>query len=176
MKARPSVDELRSLLDYDPKTGVLTWRYRPRERPTWNTRYAGTPAGTLKKREIQVKIGARLYRAHQLAWAIHTGEWAPGKIDHRDSDFTNNAILNLRPATTAQNNSNRRVVAGVVGYKGVYYCRRHARYAAQIKAELKWSWLGLHDTAEAAARAYDVAAIELHGEFAVTNASLGLLT
>ena len=48
----PTATYLRERLSYDPKTGVLRWRRRPRSHfetdniwGTWNTRYAGQTAG-----------------------------------------------------------------------------------------------------------------------------------
>lgn len=46
---------------------------------------------------------------------------------------------------------------------------------ASIRCQGKLIFLGVFETAEDAARAYDEAAIRLHGEQAVTNKSLGLL-
>lgn len=49
---RVTASEARALLNYDPETGVLSWKRRERERfateqkfKAWNTRYAGKPAG-----------------------------------------------------------------------------------------------------------------------------------
>jgi hypothetical protein len=53
-------------------------------------------------------------------------------------------------------------------FRGVYRSRS-GRYAAQIGHSKEKSWLGTFDAAEDAARAYDAAAVKLHGERAVTN-------
>lgn len=98
--------------------------------------------------------------------------WLP----RRDSwGRLNNRWSNIRPATPSENKCNRRPVKGACPYRGVYFVKRLARYGAQIKKNGEWRWLGLHETPEAAARAYDSAALQLHGKFAITNESLGLL-
>jgi hypothetical protein len=53
-------------------------------------------------------------------------------------------------------------------FRGVYRTPS-GRYAAQIRHSKEKSWLGTFDAAEDAARAYDAAAVKLHGERAVTN-------
>lgn len=176
-----SVDEIKSLVTYDPITGLLHWVYRTLAKTEWNTRYADQIAGTLTKDgHIQINISEngkpRLFHAHRVAWALMTGEWPTHQVDHENCIPNDNRWENLRSATSGQNNSNRSVVAGKVPYKGVYYISKNKKYAAQIKHERKWQWLGVHQTAEAAAQAYDCAAIQLHGEYAKTNVELGLLS
>ena len=55
------------------------------------------------------------------------------------------------------------------GYKGVRLFKNKWGARIQVKGERKF--LGLFNTAEEAAKAYDVAAMELHGEFANLNFS-----
>ncbi len=50
-----TAEELRSIIEYNPESGVLTWRARPREHfqsericKIWNTKYAGKIAGTIQ--------------------------------------------------------------------------------------------------------------------------------
>lgn len=57
----------------------------------------------------------------------------------------------------------------VSGYFGVYWETKRARWRATIKNDRKTKFLGYHKTAEEAARAYDVAARELHGSVAKQN-------
>lgn len=177
---RLPVEVLRQLISYEPETGDLRWKYRPQARTEWNNKHAGTVAGTLtKKGSVQINITSNghssLYHAHRIAWALMTGEWPTHRLDHSDCDPANNKWANLRPATCSQNNANRSNVDGAVPYRGVYFMRSKGRYAAQIKKDRQHTWLGLHDTAEDAARAYDRAANQLFGEYAKTNSSLGLL-
>ena len=61
-----------------------------------------------------------------------------------------------------------RSVCQALAYKGV-------QIRAHIRHDGKLIFLGTFESAEAAAIAYDEAAIRMHGEFAVTNKSLGLL-
>jgi hypothetical protein len=82
----------------------------------------------------------------------------------------NNLRRNIRRATKTQNQHNVGIRAdNATGFKGVSFAKREAKCLAQIRANGKMLSLGLHDAAEAAARAYDHAARRLHGEFARLN-------
>jgi hypothetical protein len=93
-----------------------------------------------------------------------------GEIDHRDCDGLNNQLDNLRSCTHAQNACNRRMQkSNKAGYKGVWMRPKAGTYRAQVIANGVRRYLGTFDTAESAARAYNLAALELHGEFARLN-------
>lgn len=81
-------------------------------------------------------------------------------IDHINGNSLDNRRCNLRLATRAQNNANRPRVGG--GYKGVSLDRKTGKWLAFI-------YLGMFDSAEAAAAAYDKQAESLHGEFHFKN-------
>jgi hypothetical protein len=91
-------------------------------------------------------------------------------VDHIDHDGLNNTRANLRAATSAQNSANSRKPQkpGHSKFKGVTK-HPHGKWQAQIKADGKYRYLGLFDTEEAAAKAYDDAAHRLFGEFACAN-------
>lgn len=90
------------------------------------------------------------------------------EIDHWDGDGLNNTRANLRFATTAQNQANRRRSRNnTTGFKGVSWCR--GRYRARIKINSRYTSLGVYDSGPEAARAYDQAALIHHGEFARLN-------
>lgn len=91
-----------------------------------------------------------------------------GIVDHKDRNKLNNSRVNLREATRSQNNSNIPLPShNTSGYMGV---SKHGNYwLATIKAEGKKLCLGYHATKEAAALAYNAAALKYRGEFASLN-------
>lgn len=90
-----------------------------------------------------------------------------GKIDHINGDGLDCRRSNLRVATDAQNRWNARRPRSKSGYIGVkaYSVKSGMRYAARMNG----IQISSHDTAEEAAKAYDVYARKLYGEFAVLN-------
>jgi hypothetical protein len=91
-------------------------------------------------------------------------------IDHRDHEGLNNCKYNLRAATVQQNSWNRRQGdKGSSKYKGVMRIKPRGKYRATILVDGKKKHLGYFDNEEDAARAYDAAAKEHRGEFAVLN-------
>jgi hypothetical protein len=100
----------------------------------------------------------------------------PGLWDHRDLNPLNNQRHNLRAATEIQNNQNRRLHSrNSSGYKGVSWQQSRSKWKASIMANNQAIYLGLFNSPEDAAKAYDKAALEYHQEFALTNKMLGKL-
>ena len=176
-----TAEQLRSVLDYDPTTGLFRWREGINH---WR---AGLPAGTLstpkwrgphiviglgttsEKRYQWIGIKKKVYFAHRLAWLWVNGEWPSGPIDHINCDGTDNRITNLRVATDAQNSCNRkRRSDNTSGFKGVSRNKRDRNWTAHITHDKITYNLGYFDTPEAAHAAYCEAARRLHGEFART--------
>ena len=177
-----SPDLLRQLLDYDPETGVLTWRARTPDMfkdgnigrsancSAWNSRYAGTVAGSPDyEGYILISILGKTYRASRVSFAIVNGYWPKDEIDHKDCASSDDRFCNLREATRAQNASNRRTPKNnTSGYKGVTFHKHHRKYLAQIGHRGLNIYLGLFDAAEEAAERRAEESARLHGEFART--------
>ena len=167
-----TANQLRAVLDYSPHLGVFLWRKREPLRMydrSWNTRSAGTVAGTptIQRGYIQILLFGRLYLAHRLAFLWMTGKWPEFEADHRDNDPSNNKWANLRDATSSQGSMNtRRRSDNTSGFKGVWFEKRRNHWVADIEANGRKHHLGSFPTAEAAKAARDEAARRLHGEFA----------
>jgi hypothetical protein len=94
-----------------------------------------------------------------------------GQADHYpDPNGLNNQRSNLRKANNDENSRNQRLSkANTSGFKGVYWNKNAQKWQAQIVCSQKHYYLGLFDSAEVAARAYDAKALELFGKFANLN-------
>jgi hypothetical protein len=91
-------------------------------------------------------------------------------VDHRNRDGLDNRKSNLRPATNTQNLANQGPRSGASSrFKGVSFDSSRGKWCANVHCENKHFRLGRFSTEEAAARAYDEKAVELFGEFALTN-------
>lgn len=95
-------------------------------------------------------------------------------VDHINGDTLDNRRSNLRPASYSDNNANTiKRWGGRAGYKppykGVSWDNNRNCWMATIRRNKIKRFLGRFESAEDAARAYDKAARQLHGEFAVLN-------
>ena len=98
------------------------------------------------------------------------------EVDHfPDHNGLNNQRHNLRVATHSENLHNQRIrTDNTSGFKGVFWIKQTQKWNAKIKIDGRFKYLGSFASRVGAARAYDVAAIKYHGDFACTNTMLGL--
>lgn len=103
-------------------------------------------------------------------------EWA--EVDHADGDGLNNRRSNLRDGTGLSKNKPNRGIQrnNTSGFKGVGWNKAQRKWVANIKVNRKQIYLGTYDTPQAAADAYDQAAVLHFGEYAKTNAALSRAT
>ena len=137
--------------------GQYKWHAVKRDR-TW---YAATSAERRRGRSIYM---------HRLI----AGE--SKHVDHRNHDGLNNTRKNLRVCTNQQNRHNTQKTRGEAKYKGVSRDKRQPGrpWAAYIWNDNRKISLGSYPTQEEAARAYNAAAIQYHGEFANLNSIEGM--
>lgn len=88
-------------------------------------------------------------------------------VDHIDNNPLNNTRSNLVVCTQGHNISNGSYAVGATGYRGVTLDKRKVGgkcYFARIRNRHERINLGHYSTAEAAAIAYNIAALKLFGE------------
>jgi len=148
-----TADELRKQLDYDPLTGIFTYRINQRYKK------AGMVAGRISNHGgVTITICGQDHQAHRLAWLWYYGKWPDNEVDHLDGDRANNRIANLRDCTRAINMQNqRRPQKGIARkYLCVYPTKKKCgmRYRAIIQVDGKPKHLGYFDTEDEAYAAY----------------------
>lgn len=154
-----TAERLRENVAYEPETGAFLWKKRRMGRTLGKV--LGT---TVWPGYVVIKVDQVVYYAHRLAWLYVHGEWPHGQIDHIDGDKANNAIANLRDATSSQNAAGRRSKRTIAPSRGVM--PHGAGFVARIHHKGVRHYLGYFSTLEAAKAAYEAKAKEIHGEFA----------
>lgn len=157
---------VREFLDYNPITGVLTWKPRARrwfgsnhQCNAFNGKHAGKEAFTAysdKKRKVRGGlILGQSYLAHHVIWLWVTGAWPNTGVDHKDGNPENNRWRNLIEAPQSINNKNaRRRSDNKSGINGVYPAQTGTGYTASIgTGSGQWTRLGTFPTKSQAVRA-----------------------
>lgn len=153
---------VKSLLSYDPFTGIIRWKV-----DRAGQRLAGTAAGNMRSRYTFISINKKRVAAHRIAWAIYYSVWPTDVIDHVDGNGHNNRIFNLRQATQSQNLANQRLSkANTSGIKGVSWVPKKQKWQVGIKVNGKRIGLGYFVDKEEAGKAYAKAAIHYFGDYA----------
>lgn len=119
----------------------------------------------------KAKRAGRYVLMHRLIM----GEPVGLDVDHLNHNGLDNRRQNLRVGTRSQNNANGRPRKdGRSRFKGVSWHAHASRWQVHISKDGVRKNLGLFKDELEAARVYDLAALEVHAEFALTNEMLGL--
>lgn len=167
LKKSLSAERLRELLNYNPKTGIFTWRASATSRRRMNPYVNREQAGSLRPNGYRaIRVDYMLYQEHRLAWLYTYGIWPAEHIDHINRNRADNRIANLREASRGQNLANMPIHKdNLSGYKGVSFHKRLGWFA-RICVNRKHHFLGYHASAMEAHDAYVAAAKRLRGSFA----------
>jgi len=147
-------ERLHELLNYDPLTGVFTWKERINKdgkRNPHNGKVAGSlhPSGYL-----YIRIDGKLYLAHRLAYFFVHGYMPENEIDHKNQIKNDNEIKNLREASRICNMQNQKIsTRNTSGITGVSWDKKRSKWEAQITKNNKQVNLGRFNNQLDAARA-----------------------
>lgn len=123
---------------------------------------------------VHAEHGKQHYYLHRLVVGAGPNEI----VDHADRNGLNNTRSNLRIATRSQNGANRtgdrRRLGTTSEFKGVYFDRARGKWSASISVNGKTRNLGRFAAEVEAAIAYNAAAVEAWGDFALLNDVEGL--
>lgn len=154
-------ESLMRVMNYTQETGAFTWVMPPKN----HGRLKAAEAGSRTTGYVLIKLDGRKYKAHRLAWLFVHGDWPNGEIDHINGNPFDNRISNLRIATSAQNQANRRRNENKQYPKGVRILPS-GRFNARITVSKRLINIGVYETAADASTAYLKAATDYYGEFA----------
>ncbi len=152
------IDEILSIVVYDPLTGFFTWRHGSK---------SGRRAGLIQRHGYRtISLRKHRYYEHRLAFAVVYGRW-PSMIDHVNGDRSDNRLENLREATPSQNSANsKQRSSSLSGMRGVYLERKTGRWYSHITFRGQVFNLGRFGTKDEARIAYVAAKHKLFAEFA----------
>ena len=160
-KPLPPIHIVLERLQYDPDTGIFTWRTNEKV----PKKVAGKVAGSFNKNGYrQIRIHDIRYLAHRLAWLISENK-DPGdlQVDHINGLTDDNRRENLRLVTNSENQHNQRRA------KGYYFHRGARKWAASIRLKGKGVHLGYYKTESEARDAYIKAKAKLHPTSPITK-------
>lgn len=159
MALKITQEELKARLNYNPDTGIFTWKANTRGR-----KFNGTVAGGYDSDGyVVICINYISYKAHQLAYLYMTGDWID-QVDHKDTVKYNNKWDNLRPASNSGNGHNKGLLTtNTSGVKGVSYHRGRWKIRVELNG-VRYNG-GSFVTLEAAAQAVKELRESLVGEF-----------
>lgn len=136
--------------------------YAELSRFRWHFISSGYAARTVKADKKKTTI-----LMHRLVTDAEKGK----VVDHISGDRLDNRRGNLRVTDQVGNQANRTNLGrnSSTGYKGVSWHKGGGKYEAGVSLRGKRHFLGLFVDKHEAARAYNVKALELFGEFARLN-------
>jgi hypothetical protein len=113
-----------------------------------------------------IRFNNKLYRAHHLVYLMFNGV-LPNRIDHINSNRSDNRIENLRIATDSENNCNKTKQSNnTTGYKNVRWHERIKKYEVSVQINKERKYIGVFEDLELADLVAQEARNKFHKEYA----------
>lgn len=124
MSKEISQSYIKSIFNYDPDSGVITFRHSRKPLSTMST-----------NGYLVARLGNEFFMSHRIAWVIINGMIPEGvEVDHMDGDKLNNRIENLRLVSHSVNMKNvgkrKSNTSGVTGVT----ITKSGKYRARVKS------------------------------------------
>lgn len=152
-------NELKSILHYNPETGLFTWLISNSKRVK-----VGDVAGSLSNGYVLICFNKKNYLGHRLAWLYMMGAWPKDQIDHVNGIKNDNHWCNVREATVEENQQNRKNAKknSASSLLGVSWHKKANKWQVYISANKKSKYLGLFENKQEAYEAYLDKKREIH--------------
>jgi hypothetical protein len=143
--------------DFD-RVNAFKW-YAYKDRNTWYAR-----------RSVPSEKAGGRFSAAVLMHRFILGAAKGQPVDHINGDGLDNRRQNIRVCSSKDNARNsKRSLANTSGKKGVHWDAAAGRWRARICVDRKLIYVGSFRDLDAAAAAYDAAAVKYFGQYAKTN-------
>jgi len=149
-----------AIVDAEDFDWLSQWNWQARWDKKMRSFYACRPSPRIK--------GQKRHSIYMHREILHSGKTQ--ETDHWNHNTLDNRKGNLRKCTCAKNHMNARIrLNNTSGFKGVSWNKALDKWTVYIAANGKHENIGSYEKLIDAAKAYDVKAKELHGEFAYLN-------
>jgi hypothetical protein len=156
MREKLTQEKLKSVLSYNPESGVFRWKSQH------GRAKAGDKAGYISKHDgrVYIRVNRRLYTAHRLAFLYMEGYFPEYEVDHKWGITGDNRWKELRHVSHKCNLQNQKKNnKNTSGFPGVSYSGRDRRWVSCIKIDGRHIYIGsFTDPLEAALARYTVEA------------------
>lgn len=164
MKEIPLTQGYTAIVDDEDFDRVSCFKWRA----SIDRRKDGTIRTVYARRDIVTATGkaCTLYLHRIIAGATDSAV----QVDHKNRNGLDCTRTNLRVCTCSQNQGNSVMqIDNTSGFKGVSWHKAAKGWVASIRISGRNTNLGIFHSKEAAAQAYNVAAVDTFGEFALLN-------
>lgn len=142
---------------YEPETGIVSRVGSTRKLSGGSDAYLYTKI-LFDGRKLKIYL-------HTIAWIISYGEWPAGKIHHRNDDWHDNRLANLKINDDYAHSRRKRIGKNnSSGAKGVFWDNSRSLWRAEIMVDYKHVYLGRFTDKQDALAAYIAASEKYHGE------------
>jgi hypothetical protein len=149
-----SQEYLKSILNYNPDTGIFTWKINK----SIGTKSNDIAGAINDKGYVKISINSKGHSAHRLAWLYMNGVYPPNQIDHINKVRSDNRFKNLRLATNKQNQENTSIRKdNSSGTTGINWRKDLEKWQVRIQSHGKRITVGIYSGLELAIEAREKA-------------------